>query len=202
LRRVQVQGSTDPGRGSDRAKHRRRMESRLVDALGRDVTQAAHDFAADGDADPDVAARQAMLLGGREKGGHDDGAGMGRSAFIRVIEIVAMRRGAVAQRRHPWATAACMTDRRALARLVGRRERGTHVVARARREAEPDDVDQQGIADLLGGRRGTSRQRGDDGGDPFRDGRRRDRRRVRAGHARFIPTLPDTPPRTNSRQSE
>ncbi len=59
---------------------------------------------------PTALPDRPMLLGGRENGGHDDGAGVRRSAFVRVVEIVAMRRGAVAQRGHP-RTAAARHDR-------------------------------------------------------------------------------------------
>ena len=41
-----------------------------------------------------------MLFGGGEQRGHDDGAGMRRSAFVGVVEVFAVRGGAVAQRRH------------------------------------------------------------------------------------------------------
>ena len=178
LRCVEAQrGAHARGRG-DRAEHRRRMESRLVHALGRHVAQAAHDLAADRDAEPDIVAGQPMLLGGRENGGHDDGAGMHRSAFVGVVEVVAVGRGAVAQRRHPRTAAAGVADRRAVAGLVGGRERGPHVVARARREAKAGDVDQQRVADRLRGRRRGPRQRGDDRGDLLGDRGRVALRRV------------------------
>ena len=75
------------------------MEACLVHALGRHQAQAAHDFAADGDAAHGVAAGEAVLLRGGEQRRDDHRAGVHRAALEGVVVILAMRGGAVAQRR-------------------------------------------------------------------------------------------------------
>ena len=89
-----------------------------------------------------------MPLARRQHGRHDDGAGVHRAALERVVEILAMRRRAVDQRRAGRAERARMTDRGARAVIVARRERRLDVVLVARGDAEAEHVDGQVLAPL------------------------------------------------------
>ena len=98
LLRRQAQRRADAGGGRDGAQHRGRMEARLVDGLGHDQAEPAHRLDADGDAVERIRAGDAVALGDRQHGRHDDDAGMHRTAFEGVVEILAMRGKAVQQR--------------------------------------------------------------------------------------------------------
>ena len=143
-----------------------------------------------------------LLLGGRENGGHDDGAGMDRAALVGVVEVLAMRRGAVAQRRHR-RTAAAGWPITVHRRLVGRRQRGAHEVARARRDAEAatsisSDADwrRSAAVSVRGSAAMTAAIRSATVGDDFGTG-------SASVHARFIPTSAGhSAASRNSRHSE
>ena len=87
-----------------------------------------------------------VALAGREHRRHDDGAGVHRPALERVVEILAVRGGAVDQRGAGRAQRAGMADRGAGAIVVAAGERRLDVVLVARGEAETDHVDQQVLA--------------------------------------------------------
>ena len=74
------------------------MKSRVVDPLRRDEAQAAQRLDADRDAKESIAAAAPEALAGGKHRGHDHGAGMHRPAFERVVEVLAMRCGAVHER--------------------------------------------------------------------------------------------------------
>ncbi len=122
------------------------MKPRLVHALGRHQAQAAHDFATHGDAAREVAARELVLLGRREHGRDDHDAGVHRSAFEGVVVILAVRGGAVAQRRGGDVEAAGVADERAHAGLRGRAQRGLQVVGVARGHAQAGNIHQDRVA--------------------------------------------------------
>ena len=71
---------------------------------------------------------------------------MHRAAFERVVEILAMDRGAVDQRRGGGRKRTRVADRRARAVIIAAGKRGLHVVLVARGDGEADHVDQQILA--------------------------------------------------------
>ena len=71
------------------------VEPRLVDELRRYEARAAHHFDPDRDAEQRVAAAQALALGDGEHRGNHDRAGVHRPALEGVVEVLAVRRGAV-----------------------------------------------------------------------------------------------------------
>ena len=87
---------------------------------------------------------------------------MHRSAFEGVVEILAMRRGAVDKGRARGIERALMPDRRARAVIVASPECAPDVVLVARGNAEPDDIDQQVFAFARGGGRKRARLQCDD----------------------------------------
>ena len=88
---------TRAGRG-ERAEHRRRMEARLVRRHRRDQAEAAQQLDAGGDADEQPVAAEPFALAGGQHGGHDDRAGMHRTALEGVVVVLAVRGGAVDER--------------------------------------------------------------------------------------------------------
>src|SRR3954454_9208007 len=74
------------------------MEAGLVDALGRDEARAAHELRSDRDTRQRVLSGNMFALGEREDGRNDDGAGMDGTAFEGVVEVFAVRGGAVHER--------------------------------------------------------------------------------------------------------
>ncbi len=132
------------------------MKARLVHAHRRHAAQPAHQLAADRDAAQQVRAAQAMALGRREHGRHDDRTGMHRTALVGVVEILAVRRGAVDEGRRFGAQreSAGIADDSARPRLLDRRDGGLDIVGVARRHAQPGDVEQQALAERA--RRGVA----------------------------------------------
>ena len=74
-----------------------------------------------------------VALAGREHGRHDDRAGMHRPALEGVVEILAMRGGAVDQRRAGRAQRAGVADHGAGTVVVAAGERRLDVVSRCAR---------------------------------------------------------------------
>ena len=100
-----------------------------------------------------------------------DRAGMHRAAFEGVVEILAMRGGAVDEGGARRAQRAGVADRRARPVVVAAGERALDVVLVARGDAEPDHVDQQVLAFLPDRRRQRiGAQRSDALGQMLRDG--------------------------------
>ena len=95
-----------------------------------------------------AAPSRPVPLAGRQHRRHDHRAGMHRPALEGVVEILAMRRGAVDQSGAGRAQRARMADRRARPVVVAAGERAFDVVLVARGDAEADDVDQQILAFL------------------------------------------------------
>ena len=106
-------------------------------------------------------AGERVLLGRGEHGGNDHRAGVHRAALERVVVVLAVRGGAVAQRGGSDVEAARMTDQRARSGLRRCAERRLHVVAVARGDAQARDVHQHGIAHRRQHRRGASRHFGE-----------------------------------------
>ena len=71
---------------------------------------------------------------------------MDRSTLERVVEILAVDRGAVDQRRRGRRQQPAMADRHARAVIIAGGERGLHIIFIARGDREPDHVDQQVLA--------------------------------------------------------
>jgi len=149
------------------------MKAGFVNQLGRHCAQPADHFAANRDAACELHAAQAMLFRGGEQCGDDRRACMRRAAFVGVVEVFAVRRRAVAKRRHREAARIGPADDGASARIVGGRERCLHEIAIARRDAKPRDVDQQRLANRLHGRGRAGRQAGNDIGHLFAHSARR-----------------------------
>ena len=101
---------------------------------------------ADRDAEQRRAAVRAMALAGRQHRRHDHRAGMDRPALECVVEILAMRGGAVDEGRARGAQLACVPDGGAGPIIVTGRRARLNVVLIAGGDAEPNDVDQQILA--------------------------------------------------------
>ena len=71
------------------------MEARLVNRVGATRHSRHITSHADRNAAQQIGAGQAMALGRRQHGGHDDRSGMHRTALEGVVEVLAVRRGAV-----------------------------------------------------------------------------------------------------------
>ena len=110
---VEAERRADAGRRAHRAEDRGRMKAGLVDGFRHHEAQPAQHFGADGDPDQRHAAIGIMPLAGGEHGRHDHRAGMHRAAFERVVEILAMRGGAVDEGGARRIQRAAMADRRA-----------------------------------------------------------------------------------------
>ena len=76
-----------------------------------------------------------MLLAGSQDRRHDHRAGMHRATFEGIIEILAMRRGAVDEGGARRIQCALVPDRRARAVIVATRQRASDVVLVARGDA-------------------------------------------------------------------
>src|SRR5262249_8414545 len=87
-----------------------------------------------------------MALAGGQHGRHDYRAGMHGPAFESVVEIFAMRRGAVYEGCAGCTESARMADGRAWPFIVAAGERALDVVLVARRDTKTNDVDQQFLA--------------------------------------------------------
>ena len=129
--------------GANGAEHRGGMEARLVNARGSDEASAAHELDADRDAGERVRALQLVSLRHRQHRGNDHRAGVHRPAFERVVEILAVRGGAVHERRARGVERARMADRAAAARALPSGERRAHVVGPARGHAKTSHVDEE-----------------------------------------------------------
>ena len=121
----------------------------------------------------DGGAIELLLLGERQHGGNDHGAGMHGAALEGVVEVLAVRGGAVDE------GGAGGGERRGMRRWPSpgpgsgqAAQRGGDVVGRAGCDAEADDVDQQALAGLADGGRQSCRIDGADAiGELFGDGR-------------------------------
>ena len=98
LPRVELERRADAGRRAHGAEHRGRMKAGLVGERRRDEAEPAHGLDADRDAEQRRAAVELVPLAGRQHRRHDHGAGMHRPALERVVEILAVDRGAVDER--------------------------------------------------------------------------------------------------------
>src|SRR3954469_26055162 len=158
------------------------MEARLVNALRRHQARAAHELAADCDAGQRVAPGKLLALGDRQYCRHDDRAGMHRPAFEGVVEVFAVRRRAIHERRAAAIERARVADGRARARAFPALQRREHALALSRSHAKAGDVDHELLRRLAKFTRALAR-RVDSRCERFRDGRHRAilRKRVRAG---------------------
>ena len=150
-----------PGRRADRAEHGGGVKAGLVDELGCDQARAAGQLDTDRNALQGRQAREALALGDCENRGDDDGAGMDRAAFERVVEVFAMRGGAVHKRRAGGIQRARLADGGAVAGRLPAVESGAHVIGIARGDAQAGDIDEELLDDLarrLAGARDGVRQ--------------------------------------------
>ncbi len=161
------------------AEYRGGMKPGLVHAFRRRETQPAHHFATDGDTARKIAARQRMPLRGGGDRRDDHRAGVHRAAFERVVEIFAVRRRAVAQRRGGDIEAAAMADQRARTRFRGRAQCGLHVIAAAGGDTQARDIHQHRVAHLHDGGWKRRRHGAEGGRQPLRDGH------LRKGHTQL-----------------
>ena len=122
------------------------MEAGFVGQRRRHQAQPAHGLDADRDAEQRRAAVEIVPLAGRQHRRHDHRAGMDRAALERVVEILAVDRGAVDQRGGRGGQRAGVADRGARPVVVAGGQRGLHIVFVARGDGEADDVDQQVLA--------------------------------------------------------
>ena len=132
---VEAQRCADTGGRAHRAEDRGRMEAGLVNGLRRHEAQPAQHFGADGDPDQRHAAIRIVPLAGGKHRRHDHGAGMHRAALKRVVEILAMRGGAVDEGGARRSQRALVPDRRAGAVIVAAGQRASDVVLVARGDA-------------------------------------------------------------------
>ena len=98
-----------------------------------------------------------MPLASGEHRWHDHRTGMHRTAFERIVEILAMGGGAVDKSGTHGRQRACVADRRAWTVIVTAGERAPDIVFVARGNAQPHDIDQQILAFARG--RGRKRAR-------------------------------------------
>ena len=120
---VEPERGADAGRRAHRAEDRGRMEAGLVHGLRHHEAEPAQHLGADGNPDQRHAAVGIVPLAGREHRRHDHRAGMDRAAFERVVEILAMRRGAVDEGGAGRGQRARVPDRGAGAVIVAAAER-------------------------------------------------------------------------------
>ena len=171
LPRVEAERGADTRGRAHRAKDRGRMEAGLVHRLGHDEAEAAQHLGADRNTDQRHAAVRIVPLAGREHGRHDDGPGMHGATLERVVEILAMRGGAVDEGRARRGQHARMADRGAATVIVRAAEAAANIILVARGDTEPDHVDQQILAFARGRLRQAARfQRHDPLGKRLRDG--------------------------------
>ena len=135
LRVRQPQRRRHAGRSAHGAEHRGRMEARVVDALRRDQASAAHELDADGDAGERVAPLETLAFRHRQDRRHDHRTGVHRSAFEGVVEVFAVRRGAIHERGAGAVERARLADGRAPAIALPAGERRAHVIRAPRRDA-------------------------------------------------------------------
>jgi hypothetical protein len=88
------------------------------------------------------------LLGGGQHRRYDDGAGVHRPALEGVVEVLAMRGGAVDEGGPSGAERPGMADGRSRAGIRPSRECGCDIVGAPRHDAQADDIDQQPLARL------------------------------------------------------
>jgi hypothetical protein len=124
------------------------MESRLVDQLGRDEAQAAHRLDAGSDAEERRPAVAAETLARRKNRGHDDRAAVHRAALEGVVEVLAVRGGAVDHRRILGAETAAVPDRSAAAATRAGDQGADVPVLRAATEARNVDEDLRSAPDF------------------------------------------------------
>ena len=122
------------------------MKSRLVDQFGCDEAQAAQRLDTRGDSQQRARTAAIETLAGGEHRRHHHRARVHRAAFEGVVEILAVRGGAVQQRRIFRPVAARVADRRAAAAGIHALFHRAYVVALARRDAQARDVEQQVLA--------------------------------------------------------
>ena len=117
-------------------------------SFGATRLRAAHELAAHRHAAQRILAGDLFPLADREHRRHDHRAGVHRAALEGVVEVLAVRRGAVDERRAAGVERALVADGGAAAGGFPAVERGAHVVRVARGDAQAGDVDQQLLDDF------------------------------------------------------
>ena len=123
LFRIQPKRGADAGGGAHDAENRGRMKAGLVHRLRHHGREPAHGLGADRDAEQGSSAVRPVPLAGRQHRRHHHRAGMHRAALESVVEILAMRGGAVDEGGAGRAQGAGVADRRAGAVVVAAGER-------------------------------------------------------------------------------
>src|SRR5262249_42595574 len=118
----------------------------LVHRLRHHQAEPADDLDADRDADQRAASVGTVPLAGRQHRRHYHRAGMHRTAFEGVVEVLPVRGRAVDEGGAGGAHAPPVADRGAGSLIVPARERRADVVLVARGETQPDHVNQQILA--------------------------------------------------------
>ena len=132
---VQLQRHRNTGRRAHRAEHRGWMEARFVHGFRHDHAQSAEHFHADRDAAQRRRTIRIVPLADGKYGRHHDRADMHGPALERVVEILAMRGGAVHESGAGRTQRALVPDRRAGAVVVAARQCAFDVVLIARGDA-------------------------------------------------------------------
>ena len=120
----------------------------LVHGLRHHGAQAAHDFRADRNAEHGSRAFRPVPFAGRQDRWHDDCAGMDGPTFEGIVEVFAMRGGAIDEGRARRAETPRMADGRAGTLIVAPGKCGLDVILVASGHAKAGDVDQQILAFL------------------------------------------------------
>ena len=143
---VQAERGGNAGRRAHHAEDCGRVEAGLVHRLRHHGGQPAHRLGADRDAEQRRGAVGLVPLAGRQHRRHHHRAGMHRPALEGVVEILAMRGGAVDESGAGRTQRAGVADRRAGPVVVAAGERALDVILVARGDAEAGNVDQQILA--------------------------------------------------------
>jgi hypothetical protein len=114
-----------------------------VDQLRRDQARAAHELGADGNRAQRVRSMKVFPFRKRQHRRHDHRARMDRPALESVVEVLAVRRGAVHEGGARGVERAGMADGGAAAVRFPAAQRRAHVVRIARRHAQAGDINDQ-----------------------------------------------------------
>jgi len=163
LGRAQAERRRYAAGGGQRAKDGRRVKARRMRSLRCDKAQTAHQLRAGRDAEEQAISAEPLAFARGEGSGNDHGACVNRTAFERVVEVLAVRGGAVDQRGADSVERAAVTDRGAAAAAIHAGERRLDVIGVAGGHAQAENVEKKtphGLA--YGGRK----RRGLSGGQP------------------------------------
>src|SRR6476620_3679743 len=145
---IEAKCSADTSGRAHNAENGGRMEPGLVHGLRHHGAQAAHDFRTNRNAEHGGRAVRPVPFASRQDRWHDDRAGMDGPTFEGVVEVLAVRGGAIDEGRARGAESTRMADGGAGTLIVAPAKCGLDVVLVASGHAEAGDVDQQILAFL------------------------------------------------------